>query len=248
MTSDLTLRSPLDGWASSLTEVPDPVFAEAMLGDGVAVDPTSGLLCAPCDAVVFNLHSARHAISLRTAAGPEILLHLGLETVALKGEGFEALVAEGQSVKGGDPLIRFDLDQVARRATSLISPMVITEAAGFTIAERHTDRLVSAGDPLILLRAGPLVVSIDAPSSSSAQSSRAVVVPLAHGLHARPAARIAQRATAYRAEVTVAWAGRRGQRPQPRRTYGVGPCNRAIQPCSRHPDPTPRMRWLQSLP
>src|SRR5258708_5294163 len=133
MTADLILLSPLDGWASGLAEVPDPVFAEAMLGDGIAVDPTSGVLRAPCDAVVFNLHAARHRLSLRTEGGVEILLHVGLETVALGGEGFEALVAEGQAVRAGDALLSFDLDRLARRAVSLISPMVITDAAGFSI-------------------------------------------------------------------------------------------------------------------
>ena len=221
MAADLVLLSPLDGWASSLAEVPDPVFAEAMLGDGVAIDPTTGVLRAPCDAVVFNLHAARHALSLRTAAGLEILLHLGLETVALKGEGFEAQVVEGQSVRAGDPLIAFDLDRLARGAVSLISPMVITEAAGFTIAERHVDRLVSAGDPLLTLRAGQTAAA-PAASSAGPRSTRAVVVPLAHGLHARPAARIAQRVATYQAEVTFAWAGREASARSPVALMALG--------------------------
>jgi multiphosphoryl transfer protein len=214
MAPDLVLLSPLDGWACSLAEVPDPVFAEAMLGDGIAVDPTSGVLRAPCDAVVFNLHAARHAVSLRTAAGLEILLHVGLETVALGGEGFEAHVAAGQAVRAGDALLSFDLDRVARQAVSLISPMVITEAAGFSIAERHADRLVSAGQPLLRLSAGARAIAPVA-SRGGAPSTRAVVVPLAHGLHARPAARIAQCAAAHGAEVTVAWAGREASARSP---------------------------------
>src|SRR5439155_7694666 len=109
--ADLVLASPLDGWATSLAEVPDPVFAEAMLGDGMAVDPTVGLLRAPCAGVVSSLHAARHALTLRTPAGVEILLHLGLETVALGGEGFVAHVAQGDTVQTGQPLIAFDLDR-----------------------------------------------------------------------------------------------------------------------------------------
>jgi phosphoenolpyruvate-protein phosphotransferase len=214
MASDLVLLSPLDGWACSLAEVPDPVFAEAMLGDGIAIDPTSGVLRAPCDAVVFNLHAARHAVSLRTEGGLEILLHVGLETVALGGEGFEAHVAAGQAVRAGDALLSFDLDRVARRAVSLISPMVITEAAGFSIAERHADRLVSAGQPLLRLSAGARATAPVA-SPGGAASTRAVVVPLAHGLHARPAARIAQCAAAHSTEVTVAWAGREASARSP---------------------------------
>lgn len=226
MAADLVLLSPLDGWASSLTEVPDAVFAQAMLGDGIAIDPTTGVLRAPCDAVVVNLHAARHALSLRTAAGLEILLHLGLETVALKGDGFEAHVVDGQRVRAGDPLITFDLDRLARSAASLISPMVITEAAGFTIAERHIDRLVSTGDPLLTLRAGhaEAVAIASSPIASSAgpRSTRPVVVPLAHGLHARPAARIAQRAAAYQADLTFSWAGREASARSPVALMALG--------------------------
>ena len=223
MAADLVLLSPLDGWVSCLTEVPDPVFAQAMLGDGIAIDPTSGMLRAPCDAVVTSVHAARHALSLRTAAGVEILLHIGLETVALGGEGFEAKVAEGQAVRAGDPLIGFDLDRLARRAASLASPMVITDAAGFTIVERHADRLVSAGDPVLTLSAGSAAEG-PAVASAGPRAQRTVVVPLAHGLHARPAARIAQCAAAYRAEVTFAWAGREASARSPvgLMTLGLG--------------------------
>src|SRR5689334_7773399 len=120
MAAELVLRAPFAGWAAPLTEVPDPVFAEAMMGDGAAIDPTEGVLQAPCDGVVGVIPPARHAITLRCAGGLEILLHVGLETVALGGEGFRALVTEGQSVAAGDPLIAVDLELVAGRAKSLI--------------------------------------------------------------------------------------------------------------------------------
>jgi len=151
--AELVLLSPLDGWAAPLAEVPDPVFAEAMLGDGVAIDPTSAVLHAPCDAVVINVHASRHAVSLRAAGGLELLLHVGLETVALNGEGFAAQVAEGQQVRAGDPLLSFDLELLARRATSLISPLVITTLGDHAISARISGRRVAAGDPLITLTA-----------------------------------------------------------------------------------------------
>ncbi len=214
MAADLVLLSPLDGWSSSLAEVPDPVFAQAMLGEGIAIDPTSGVLKSPCDGVVTSLHAAHHAVSLRTATGVEILLHIGLETVALGGAGFVPHVAEGQSVQAGDLLISFDLDLLARRAASLVSPMVITEAAGFTIAMRHADQRVSAGD--ILLRLSPGTdAAATALSAAGPRATRVVIVPLAHGLHARPAARVAQCAASYNAEVTFAWAGREASARSP---------------------------------
>ncbi|MCA0357759.1 MAG: PTS glucose transporter subunit IIA, partial [Proteobacteria bacterium] len=90
--SNLVLTAPLKGWVSSLDETPDAVFAERMLGDGLAIDPLGSVLHAPCDGVVVSVHRARHAVTLRAGNGAEILMHVGLETVALNGEGFEVFV------------------------------------------------------------------------------------------------------------------------------------------------------------
>ena len=107
--SALVLMAPLKGWVSALEEAPDAVFAERMLGDGLAIDPLDSTLHAPCDATVVSVHRAGHAVTLRAENGAEILMHIGLETVALNGEGFEAFVREGQAVRAGDRLIGFDL-------------------------------------------------------------------------------------------------------------------------------------------
>ena len=107
MTGDLVLRAPLTGWAASLDEVPDAVFAERLLGDGLAIEPTEGVLTAPCDAVVISVHAARHAISLRAAGGVEILrscaavaarvgLGDGVPRGIADGEGAEAIFANLQ--------------------------------------------------------------------------------------------------------------------------------------------------------
>ena len=223
MTADLVLVAPLDGWACGLAEVPDPVFAQAMLGDGVAIDPTEGLLRAPCGGTIASLHAARHALSLRTPGGVEILLHLGVDTVALGGAGFEALVAVGQAVRAGEALIRFDLDRLARTARSLVSPMVITQAAGHAIVSRRADGLVTGRDAVLTLRPGADFTA--EPAAVAAPTvRRTVVVPLAHGLHARPAARIAQCASGYRAEISFAWAGREASARSPvaLMTLGLG--------------------------
>ena len=121
--TDIVLVAPMAGWAAPLSEAPDPVFAERMMGDGVAVDPIEGVLRAPCDGVVTILAPRPpRGDHSRRASGVEVLMHIGLETVALKGEGFTARVAEGQAVKAGDPLIEFDLDRIAGGAKSLITP------------------------------------------------------------------------------------------------------------------------------
>ena len=88
--TELLVRSPVDGWATSLDEVPDEVFSGRMLGDGVAVDPLGATIHAPFDGVIGALARARHAISVRSDSGVEVLIHVGLETVKLEGEGFTA--------------------------------------------------------------------------------------------------------------------------------------------------------------
>ena len=145
----MKLVAPLRGWAAPLDEVPDAVFAGRMLGDGVAIDPTEGVLYAPCDAEVISLARTRHAITLRTAEGAEILVHIGLETVALDGEGFTPRIAAGARVRAGDPLIEFDLDLLARRAKSLLTPILVTNPDAFSVGWRLTDREVEVGEPLL---------------------------------------------------------------------------------------------------
>ncbi len=184
----MNLVSPLKGWVAPLAEVADPVFAGRMLGDGVAIDPTGEMLHAPCDGEVVSLARTRHAVTLRTRAGMDVLIHLGLETVGLRGEGFTAYVVDGQTVKAGDPLIGFDPDHLARHARSLITPIVIANGERFGIDWRALDREIEVGQPLMTLTAMP------APGAGGVVEPahrRVVTLGLPHGLHARPAGRVA---------------------------------------------------------
>src|SRR5690554_574944 len=129
--STLKLLAPLDGWCAPLADVPDPVFAERMLGDGMAIDPISGIVLAPCDGEIATLPAGSHAVTIRTPQRIEVLVHVGIDTVTLNGRGFEPLVRVGQRVQVGQALLRFDLDLVARAAKSLMTPVVamLPEAA-----------------------------------------------------------------------------------------------------------------------
>ena len=111
----IAISSPLAGWVTALDDVPDPVFAERMLGDGLAVDPVDGRVVAPGDGVVRTIPPAGHAVRLDLDAGPVLLIHVGLDTIGLGGEGFTPAVKDGQRVAQGDVLIEFDLDLLARR-------------------------------------------------------------------------------------------------------------------------------------
>jgi phosphotransferase system HPr (HPr) family protein len=188
----LRLVSPLAGWSAPLAQTPDPAFAEGMLGDGVAIDPTGSELCAPCDGEVISIAASRHAIAMR-AGGIEILMHVGIDTVALGGDGFEVVVRKGDRVRAGDVLLRFDLAKIAARAPSLVTPVIVTNGAAIRVV--RVDRRVAVGDPLMEIEDVAAAPGVAHPVTA-AVVSEAVVVAHAHGIHARPAALIARAAKA----------------------------------------------------
>lgn len=169
-----------------LEEVPDPVFAEHMMGDGIAVDPLDGVLQAPADGTIISIPDTAHAATLRLQNGAELLIHIGLETVALGGAGFRALVTAGDAVKAGTPLIEIDLAQVGKSARSLVTPIVVANE-GFELTLQPTSRRIDAGEQIGSVR-GEAVASDNRDGETH---ERIVRVDAAHGLHARPAARIA---------------------------------------------------------
>ncbi len=214
MSGVLTLVAPLAGWAAPLAETPDPVFAEKMLGDGIAIDPTLGELRAPCDGVVIGLHDCRHAVTIRAANGAEILLHVGLETVRCGGSGFEALVEIGTEVQAGDLLLRFDLEMLARNAASLMSPIVVINGHAFAVEVAVAGREVAFGEPIMTVQ--PLAAAgIVVAKSAGDALRRKVRVGLPHGLHARPAALVAHEAGRFAAEIALEIGGRRANARSP---------------------------------
>jgi phosphocarrier protein FPr/phosphocarrier protein len=206
----LTLLAPLAGWSTRLDEAPDEVFAARLLGDGVAIDPTEGTLYAPCDGEIVLLPASRHAVTLRTAAGCELLLHVGIDTVALGGEGFEAHIAQGARVRAGDALLSFDLDFLARRARSVLTPVIVTAESGCQIRTRNLDRAVAVGEWLMEVAAqqAPAAASGAADITSPAHAVRHLTVTFEHGIHARPAALLAASLRPLAADVRLLAHGR----------------------------------------
>jgi multiphosphoryl transfer protein len=206
--ANLTLVSPLRGWCASLDETPDPVFAQRLLGDGVAIDPTAGVLHAPCDGEVISVAAAKHAVALRAPNGAEILLHVGIDSVALGGEGFELFVAAGASVRRGDPLLSFEMDLLARRAKSLLTPIVITNGEQFSIAGVQSGRAIEVGDALMELRA-VASAGADRHEATAQEITERVTILHEHGIHARPAAVLANFAKGSTADIAVEAKGRK---------------------------------------
>ena len=205
---ELMVTSPVAGRTASIDTVPDPVFAERMMGDGLAIHPLGDTICAPFDGEVITLHESAHAVVVRSCEGAEVLIHIGLDTVALKGRGFTPLVAVGDVVGRGDPLIRFDLDAVALAATSLVTPIIVTNADAFTITRRYLDREVSPSDTLLTLC--PAIADVGPEVEYDRVFAEKAILALPHGIHARPAARIGACARDFEAEVQLVKDGKRG--------------------------------------
>ncbi|MCP8617347.1 PTS sugar transporter subunit IIA [Salirhabdus salicampi] len=128
--------SPINGTLLPLEEVPDPVFSQKMMGDGFAIEPEDGQVVSPVEGKIIQLFPTKHAVGIQTDSGLEVLVHIGLETVGMKGEGFEGHITEGDRVKVGDQLVTFDMDLVKEKAKSTITPVIITNEAAVENIER----------------------------------------------------------------------------------------------------------------
>lgn len=211
MTHALELMAPLSGQARPLSEVPDPVFAGMMMGDGLAIDPSSSILLAPCDGVISQIARTGHALTLTADNGAEILMHIGIDTVSLKGDGFTARVQAGQRVSCGMPLIEADFSRMQGRVPSLMTVLVIANSDDFAPEFRASGAL-EAGQSRFL---SVVARSADAPAVDSSASTAAsepvadglVLVGHGDGLHARPAALIQAAAKRFNAQVQIEFNG-----------------------------------------
>jgi phosphocarrier protein FPr/phosphocarrier protein len=198
------LVAPLSGWLAPLSEVSDPVFASGSMGSGFAIDPIEGLVTAPCDGTIAAVAPTRHSVTIETDDGVTLLIHVGLDTVALKGDGFELLVEAGARVRSGDLLIRFDLNHVALNARSLMTP-VLAIGEGDTIAIPATGQRIARGEPVGEVSGsrrtavGPIQAGVE----------RTVTLAMPNGIHARPAARIVTAAKPFAADIELRLADRR---------------------------------------
>jgi phosphoenolpyruvate-protein phosphotransferase len=208
MSGLIQILAPLAGYVLALEEVPDPVFAQGLAGDGVAIDPTGEVLFAPAAGEVVLLPAGRHALTLRLS-GAEVLMHVGIDTVQLGDRGFELLVKDGDKVSAGAPLLKFSLDVIARGARSAVTPVVLSPTCGASITRKVTGRVLAPGDLLMEVA----VQARSAPGAGAAPSGAQVlrqsfVAAFGHGLHARPAALIAAALQPLDAEVTLSASGR----------------------------------------
>ncbi|KIL44123.1 PTS sugar transporter subunit IIA [Jeotgalibacillus soli] len=147
---DILVYAPLTGTFVSLEEVPDPVFSQKMMGDGIAIEPSEGKVVSPVDGEVIQVFPTKHAIGLKAKNGAEILIHIGLETVSMQGNGFEAHVSEGSKVKVGDTLVTFDLELVKEKAKSTITPIIVTNGDDLESVTKKDVSTITAGNDIVM--------------------------------------------------------------------------------------------------
>ena len=198
----LKLYAPLSGVLVPLAGVPDPVFAQKMVGDGVSIDPSSCELLAPAAGTVTMIHKSAHALTLTTDEGVEVLIHVGLDTVRLRGEGFTSLVEPGAKVKLGQPLLRFDPVLVGRKAASLLTQVLIANGEKVRSMVPATGAVV-AGQGVILTYQLAQGGGIAVDAAGATVTSDAVTLPNHSGLHARPAAMFVTAAKQFQSEIRL---------------------------------------------
>ena len=198
----LDILAPLSGWLVALDTVPDPVFAGKMVGDGISIDPTSCSLLAPVSGVISNIHSANHALTITSDKGVEVMVHIGIDTVMLKGQGFAPLVKQGDRVAAGQAVIDFDLDLVGRQAQSLLTQVIITNGDVVSRMTAASGKAVAGKSIILTLE---LAGGDNEAEAAQGETLRAapVVIPNPAGLHARPAAVFATRAKTFAADVQL---------------------------------------------
>lgn len=148
----LTLAAPVAGRVLGLDEVADPVFASRALGEGVGIEPADGHIVSPVDGELVAVVDTGHAFGIRTADGIEVLIHIGIDTVQMNGEGFDVRVASGQTVSAGDLLVEVDLDAVRAAQHPTVTLMTVTNTADLASVEPHTGQDVAAGAPVVTVR------------------------------------------------------------------------------------------------
>ncbi|MBC7458023.1 MAG: HPr family phosphocarrier protein, partial [Bdellovibrionaceae bacterium] len=192
------IKAPLTGIVIPLNQIDDEVFSKKMAGDGIAIDPASQVLYSPFDGVVSFIHPSKHAITIKPDENPEIeiLIHIGIDTVLMKGAGFKSFVKNGQAIKTGEKLIEFDLNQIIEKAKSPHTIILMTNTV--SQSEKYSINLIPSSNGFVQALKTDLfsisthqnTVSKNTSSNTTEPYQQTIKCLVASGLHARPASQI----------------------------------------------------------
>ena len=148
----MAVYAPMDGVAIKISDVPDEAFSGRLLGDGGAVIPENGKVYSPVDGEIIDITDSKHAFCITTNDGTEILLHIGIDTVNLKGEGFKVRILSGDKVKAGTPIAEVDLEFLKKNNIKLETPVILTEPENYKITQVHEGKVSGGKDVLFLYK------------------------------------------------------------------------------------------------
>jgi len=201
----LSLVAPLTGVLLSIEESSDPVFAGRLIGDGVVINPTDKVVLAPCDGVISQLHDAKHAVAIKSDTGVEILIHVGIDTVMLRGEGFNASVSIGDKVTAGQQLMTFDPELIQAKGASIQTAIMVTTGETGLVSKAHSE--VTAGQDVVFTIGGEPQKEMSTESKYSHHDSITLTEDLVLknplGLHARPAATLIKIIKPFNSQVQI---------------------------------------------
>jgi len=200
--NELILLAPVSGVIYPLERVPDPVFSQKLAGDGISIDPTDNILRAPCPGEILQRHAAGHAVTLKAAGGVEVLMHVGIDTVSLKGQGFTSRVQVGEKVETGAPLIEFDLDYVATNAKSLLTEVIISNGELVSGTVYGSGTATVGKTPVLTLTLNGAAAAAEVEAGPKV-TSEAIILPNPNGLHARPAAVLSSVAKTFQSDIRL---------------------------------------------
>ncbi|WP_298443403.1 PTS glucose transporter subunit IIA [uncultured Ferrimonas sp.] len=143
--------APVSGQLVPIEKVPDVVFSEKIVGDGLAIDPSGHQVVAPIDGTIGRIFDANHAFAMESPLGLEIFVHFGIDTVELRGTGFKRLAEEGQQVRAGDPILEFDLEYLQEHAKSVLTPVVIANMEDVKLMTKHEGDVEAGITPMLLI-------------------------------------------------------------------------------------------------
>ena len=206
MMNEVIIKAPIDGIIFPIEEVPDEVFSQKMIGDGISIDPSSSKLYAPIDGTIIQLHKALHAVTIRHNSSLEVMVHIGIDSVQLQSKGFSSLVSEGDEVKAGDLLVTFDRDYVERHATSLLTQILLTNMDMVESIEKSDGEAISSDTDImrvIMAESPHLDSSVNAQGSHNEVTSETISILSPTGLHARPAGLLSSIAKIFSSDITI---------------------------------------------